>query len=82
MYFILANVMYLLSGRYVESIGKSSVGGGGPARFAPVFLLILLYSKNKETIAIIPEIIGFFSYQLGSFLQIFNKNAYDEENEG
>ena len=41
----------------------------------------MLYSKNKETIAIIPEIIGFFSYQLGSFLQMFNTNAYGDDDE-
>eukprot|EP01041_Mallomonas_annulata_P013497 gene13497-28627_t len=69
----------ILLGRYVQSIGTGSGGVGGPARFAPVFLLVLLYSKNKETISIIPEIIGFFSYQLGSLLQIFNTNAYGED---
>lgn len=71
-----------LLSRYVESLGEGGGGGGGgAARFAPVLLLILLYSKNKEYISIIPEILGFFTFQIASLLQIFNEDAYGEENE-
>jgi hypothetical protein len=74
-----------LLGRYVESIGsdgRSGGGGGaGSARFAPVILLIAIYGKNKETVSIIPELLGFFGYQLGSFLQIFNENLYGDAEE-
>jgi hypothetical protein len=74
----------ILLGRYVESIGGEGGGGrgaAGSARFAPVFLLILLYGKNREVISIIPELFGFFSYQLGSLLQIFNDNPYGDSEE-
>jgi hypothetical protein len=71
-----------LLSRYVESLGEGGGGGGGgAARFAPVLLLILLYSKNKEYISIIPEILGFFTFQIASLLQIFNEDAYGEESE-
>lgn len=76
----------VLLGRYVENLnsvgnGKTASSGAGGARFAPVILLVLLYGKNKDTISIIPEILGFFSYQIGSFLQIFNENAYGDNQE-
>ena len=76
----------VLLGRYVENLnavgnGKTASSGAGGARFAPVILLVLLYGKNKDTISIIPEILGFFSYQIGSFLQIFNENAYGDNEE-
>jgi len=84
----LLGVLYAaLLGRYVENLGAGAEGGGGAgggasggaARFAPVVLLILLYAKNKEYIAIIPELLGFFSFQIASLLQIFNDDAYGEE---
>lgn len=73
--------------RYVETLNKPAGGvggggggGGGSARFAPVILLVLLYGKNKDFIAIIPELMGFFtSYQLASFIQIFNEDLYNEK---
>ena len=76
----------ILLGRYVENLnsvgnGKTASSGAGGARFAPVILLVLLYGKNKETLSIIPELLGFFSYQIGSFLQIFNENAYGDSKE-
>jgi hypothetical protein len=72
-----------LLARYVESLGSKQGGGagGGAARFAPVVLLILLYSKNKEYISIVPEILGFFTFQVASLLQIFNQDAYGESGE-
>ena len=68
-----------LLSKYVESIGTQEKSLGGNARFLPVILLILVYAKNKETVHIIPELIGFFSYQVGSLLQIFNTDLYEEE---
>ena len=68
-----------LLSKYVESIGTQEKSLGGNARFLPVILLILVYAKNKETVHIIPELIGFFSYQVGSLLQIFNADLYEEE---
>ena len=67
-----------LLGRFVESLNTGEGSAGGSARFAPVILLIALYGKNKETISIIPELLGFFSYQVASFLQIFNEDLYKE----
>ena len=74
----------VLLGRYVESIGDKSGGGGGAgaARFAPVILLVALYGKYRSQVAIIPELLGFFSYQAASLLQIWNESAYSEEEEG
>jgi hypothetical protein len=73
----------VLLGRYVEGLGGGGGGarssaGGGAARFAPVILLIVLYGKYKTQINIIPELVGFFSYQVASLLQIFNADAYGE----
>ena len=68
-----------LLGRYVENLGGGGGASGGAARFAPVLLLILLYAKNKTYISIIPELLGFFSFQVASLLQIFNEDAYGEE---
>ena len=65
-------------GRYVEGLNTAEGAAGGSARFAPVILLIALYGKNRDTIAILPELLGFFSYQVGSFLQIFNEDLYAE----
>lgn len=72
-----------LLARYVESLGSKQGGGagGGAARFAPVVLLILLYSKNKDYISIVPEILGFFTFQVASLLQIFNEDAYGESDQ-
>lgn len=72
-----------LLARYVESLGSKQGGGagGGAARFAPVVLLILLYSKNKDYISIVPEIMGFFTFQVASLLQIFNEDAYGESDQ-
>jgi len=68
----------VLLGNYVESIGSGSQRGlaSGGLRFLPVFLTVLLYGKNKEELSIIPELLGFSTYQLASLLQIFNKSAY------
>ena len=74
-----------LLARYVENLGSNGqggvTGGGGGARFAPVVLLILLYAKNKEVISIIPELLGFFTFQIASLLQIFNDDPYREGQE-
>ena len=74
-------LMYaLLLGRYVEQLGTdgSTGGGGGGARFAPVILLIALYGKFKTQFHLVPELLGFFSYQVASFLQAFNQDLYDD----
>lgn len=68
----------VLLGRYVEGLNTAEGSAGGSARFAPVILLIALYGKNRDTISILPELLGFFSYQVGSFLQIFNEDLYGE----
>lgn len=70
----------VLLGRYVGSIGSSERQSSalGGLRFAPVVLLVLLYSKNKTTISFIPEFLGFFSFQLASLLQAFNENLYKD----
>jgi hypothetical protein len=78
-------LMYaLLLGRYVEQIGTdgSRGGGGGSARFAPVILLIALYGKFKTELHIVPELLGFFTYQVSSFLQAFNDDLYRDKESG
>lgn len=70
-----------LLSKFVENLGTAEKSVGGNARFVTVILLILVYAKNKETVHIIPELIGFFSYQVGSLLQIFNTNLYQDEKE-
>jgi hypothetical protein len=70
----------ILLGRYVEGIGGQQKGGGS-ARFAPVILLVALYGKYRTELSIIPELLGFFTYQVASFLQIFNSDLYQEETE-
>ena len=69
----------VLLSRYVESVGSENRSKGGSLRFVPVILLIVLYGKFKTYVNIIPELLGFFSYQLGSFVQIFNENLYGDE---
>ena len=75
---ILGLAYAVLLGRYVEGLNTAEGSAGGSARFAPVILLIALYGKNRDTISILPELLGFFSYQVGSFLQIFNEDLYGE----
>lgn len=70
-----------LLSKFVENLGTNQKSVGGNARFLPVILLILVYAKNKETVHIIPELLGFFSYQAGSLLQIFNSNLYGDEDD-
>ena len=70
----------VLLGRYVEGIGGQQKGGGA-ARFAPVILLVAVYGKYRTQLSIVPELLGFFSYQAASLLQIFNESAYAEEEE-
>lgn len=67
-----------LLGRYVEGLGDSGGGGGGNARFVPVILLIVLFGKFREQIAIIPELLGFFSYKIAPLLQIFDESGSDD----
>ena len=73
-------LMYaLLLSRYVEGLGSESGTGGGSARFAPVIILIVAYGKFKTDLSILPELLGFFSYQVASLLQAFNQDAYGEK---
>lgn len=68
-----------LLGNYVETLGSQEGSRGGSLRYLPVIVLILLYGKYRSTFSIIPEIVGFFSYQIGSLFQIFNEGLYDDE---
>lgn len=77
----LLGLMYaLLLGRYVENLGSESGGGGGgsSARFAPVILLIAAFGKFKTELNLVPELLGFFTYQISSFLQAFNEDLYND----
>jgi len=67
--------------KFVEGVGNETrrTSQLGSLRFAPVILLVLLYSKNRESISFLPEFVGFFSFQLGSLLQAFNSDAYGEK---
>eukprot|EP01038_Epipyxis_sp_PR26KG_P016031 gene16031-21757_t len=72
----------VLLSTYVEKIGTGDKSTLRDAiRFAPIIFLIALYGKYKLTFSIVPELLGYFSsYQLASFLQIFNSDAYGDEN--
>ena len=70
-----------LLSRYVETLGSQESSRGGSLRYLPVVILILLYGKFRTTFSIIPEIIGFFSYQVGSLFQAFNEDLYKEESD-
>lgn len=66
----------VLLARYVESVGKQSIEGArsagvSQARFALVGVLVLIAGKNKEVLDFIPLFLGFFTYQLASFVQAF-----------
>ncbi len=72
-------LMYaLLLGRFVENLGSEVGGGtgGGSARFAPVIILIAAYGKFRNELNLVPELLGFFTYQVSSFLQAFNEDLY------
>ncbi len=75
---ILGLMYSLLLGRYVENLGSEGGGGGGSARFAPVILLIAAYGKFKTELNLVPELLGFFTYQVSSFLQAFNEDLYED----
>lgn len=79
---ILGLMYSLLLGRYVENLGSEGGSGGGSARFAPVILLIATYGKFKSELNLVPELLGFFSYQVSSFLQAFNDDLYKDEDSG
>ena len=70
----------VLLGNYVERIGtsqESSLRDG--LRFAPILILVALYSKYKIYLNIIMQLLGYLSsYQFASLLQAFNENAYGE----
>ena len=70
----LGTAYLVLLSRFVENLGKEGSegggrggGGGGPARLALAGLLVLLVSKNKETLEFIPALTGFLAYQVGGF---------------
>eukprot|EP00600_Ochromonadales_sp_CCMP1393_P004540 CAMPEP_0174968992 /NCGR_PEP_ID=MMETSP0004_2-20121128/8473_1 /TAXON_ID=420556 /ORGANISM="Ochromonas sp., Strain CCMP1393" /LENGTH=182 /DNA_ID=CAMNT_0016218349 /DNA_START=181 /DNA_END=729 /DNA_ORIENTATION=- len=74
-------VLYsVLLGRYVETLGTGERSKASEnARFIPAVILIALYGKFRTFVSIIPELAGFFvTYQLATFLQIFNKDLYGE----
>lgn len=71
---------FLLS-QYVASIGTGEGSKGGSLRLLPVIVLIVFYGKFRTVVNIIPELLGFFSYQLGSLVQIFNENLYGDDEE-
>lgn len=76
---VLGAAYAVLLSSYVEKVGSQEKNTSGSLRFAPVILLVAVYSKNKEYLSIIPELLGFFSYQVGSLLQIFNEGAYESK---
>ena len=72
---IFGGVYLVLLSRYVETIGGSNLdsvrsGGVGQARFAIVFLIVLLAGRNRDYLELIPLLSGFFTYQLATFLQV------------
>eukprot|EP00904_Undaria_pinnatifida_P003420 jgi/Undpi1/13079/HiC_scaffold_8.g02741.m1 len=74
----LGTAYLVLLSRFVENLGKEESGGGregggggggGPARLALAGLLVLLVSKNKESLEFIPALTGFFAYQVATLVQ-------------
>mmetsp|Transcript_25656 Transcript_25656/g.83154 ORF Transcript_25656/g.83154 Transcript_25656/m.83154 type:complete len:186 (+) Transcript_25656:129-686(+) len=83
---IFGGAYLVLLARYVESVGKSGLegardGGVGQARFAIVFLLVLLAGRNRETLDILPLLFGFFTYQFATFVQAARPVDDDEDAE-
>ena len=76
---ILGGFYAVLLSSYVEKLGNNERNTTGNLRFAPVILLIAIYSRNKDVVNIIPELLGFSCYQIGSLLQAFNENAYGHD---
>ena len=74
---VLGGFYAVLLSSYVEKLGNNERNTTGNLRFAPVILLIAIYSKNKEYVNFIPELLGFSCYQIGSLLQAFNEDAYE-----
>lgn len=68
----------VLLGRFVERLGtKQANKATDGLRFVPVVLLVGLYAKYKTDFSLIMELLGFvLSYQVGSFLQMFNPDPY------
>eukprot|EP01039_Chlorochromonas_danica_P010882 gene10882-12096_t len=68
----------VLLGRFVERLGtKQASKATDGLRFVPVVLLVGLYAKYKTDFSLIMELLGFvLSYQVGSFLQMFNPDPY------
>lgn len=59
---VLGTFYLVLLARFVENLGKEG-GGGGSARLILAVLLVLLSTKNKDTLDLIPAVIGFLTYQ-------------------
>ena len=70
-----------LLGRTVEAFGTAGIPGAGvgQARFALVILLVLLAGKYRDTIQVIPAIVGFSTYQVATFLQAFDRGEEKEK---
>ncbi|CAM9507561.1 unnamed protein product [Choristocarpus tenellus] len=77
----LGGLYIILLSRYVESLGNDGGtgggGGGGSARLGLAGILVLLCSKNKEYLDILPSLAGFLMYQVASLTQAF----YDDFDE-
>lgn len=67
-----------LLGKTVEAVGAGPGevrgAGAGQARFAMVILLVLIAGKYRDTIQVIPSIVGFSMYQVASLLQAFERD--------
>lgn len=59
----LGTLYLVLLARYVQNLGKEG-GSGGSARLALAVLLVLLATKNKGTLELIPSVMGFLTYQV------------------
>ena len=56
--------------------------GVGQARFGMVILLVLFAGKYRDTIQLIPALVGFSMYQVASFLQAFDREEPPPEGAG
>lgn len=66
--------------RLAEGAKTAGVSGGDalqPARIAVLVLLVLASAKNREHVAILPVLFGFFAYKAATLLPLLTGEAFD-----
>ena len=69
----------VLLARFVDGLGRGGMaGGGGSARFALPFLVLLASRAQPELVHPLPALAGYFSYQVSVTLQAFKKQPGED----